>query len=232
MSQLPLDFTHRPAMGAEDFLVSPCNAEAVGWLDRWPHWQDHAKLGPALVLYGPGGCGKSHLLQVWRHRSGAPQVAATEPNVPDWDSLPALAMAANALALDDADRFLPDTAAEAMMFHLFNRLAASGGTLLLTATLPPSLWRFSLADLRSRLMAAPAVAVQPPDDALLSGLLVKLFADRQLRVGDEVIGFLVTHMERSFNTARLLVAALDEAALAEQRRITVPLARAVLERFS
>jgi chromosomal replication initiation ATPase DnaA len=80
------------------------------------------------------------------------------------------------------------------------------------------------------MVAAPAVAVGPPDDALLAAILVKLFADRQVRVGTDVIRFLVTHMERSFDAARRLVADLDAAALAARRRITVPLARRVLAR--
>ena len=80
------------------------------------------------------------------------------------------------------------------------------------------------------MIAAPAVAVGPPDDDLLGAILVKLFADRQVRVGTDVIRFLVTHMERSFDAARRLVADLDAAALAARRRITVPLARRVLAR--
>ncbi|HKO09467.1 MAG TPA: DNA replication protein, partial [Alphaproteobacteria bacterium] len=85
-----------------------------------------------------------------------------------------------------------------------------------------------LADLRSRLLAAPAVAVAAPDETLLAALLVKLFADRQLRVGAELIAFLLPRMERSFEGAVRLVAALDAAALAAKRPLTMPLARSVL----
>ena len=59
-------------------------------------------------------------------------------------------------------------------------------------------------------------------------MLVKLFADRQLRVGPEVIRFLVARMERSLGAARTLVAAIDRAALAGRRRVTIPLVRDVL----
>ena len=68
----------------------------------------------------------------------------------------------------------------------------------------------------------------PPDDALLSAVLVKLFTDRQLRVSGEVVHWLTLHMERSFDAARRLVDQLDAAALAERRGITVALARGVL----
>ena len=69
----------------------------------------------------------------------------------------------------------------------------------------------------------------PPDDALLAAVLVKLFADRQLLIGEEVIAYLLSHLERSVTAAERAVAALDRAALAAHRRVTVPLARAVLQ---
>ena len=78
--------------------------------------------------------------------------------------------------------------------------------------------------------AAPAVAIGEPDDKLLGAVMVKLFSDRQLRVGDDVVGFLLARIERSFAAARDIVAALDGAALTTHRRITVPLARQILER--
>jgi chromosomal replication initiation ATPase DnaA len=67
-----------------------------------------------------------------------------------------------------------------------------------------------------------------PDDALIGALLVKLFADRQLRPSAEVIPYLVARMERSFDAARALVAALDARALAEGRAVSIALARAVM----
>jgi len=123
-----------------------------------------------------------------------------------------------------------DTAPAEPLLHLYNVVVERRGQLLLTATEPPARWPALLPDLRSRLSAAPTVGVEAPDDALLAALLVKLFSDRQVVVGEEVVLFLVRQMERSFDAARRLVAALDKAALSEQRGITIPLARAVLAR--
>ncbi|WP_371821790.1 HdaA/DnaA family protein [Skermanella sp. TT6] len=219
-AQLPLDLGHRPAMGADDFLVAPSNEAAVAWLDLWPNWP-----APALVIFGPAGCGKTHLAQVWRARTQAPRV---EPGDLRIESLPRLLDEAAAVVIDNADRGTGDARTERALFHLYNLARETGGHLLLTSESAPAHWGIKLPDLRSRLMAAPAVAVGAPDDALLAAILVKLFADRQLRVGGDVIRFLVTHMERSFDAARRLVADLDAAALAARRRITVPLARRVL----
>ncbi|MFQ5938492.1 MAG: DNA replication protein [Alphaproteobacteria bacterium] len=218
--QLTLDLGHRPALGMDDFLVTPCNREAVAWIDRWPDWP-----GPALAIHGPPGCGKTHLAHVFRARSAAKLIAPealgrTEPN--------GLLGEARVCMLDDAGRVAGGSVGERALLHLYNVVAERQGHLLLAARKPPGRWPVGLPDLRSRLAAVPAVSVGAPDDALIGALLVKLFADRQLRVGQDVVAFLLARMERSFDAARRMVAAIDETALAERRNITVPLVRDVL----
>ncbi|MBM3545317.1 MAG: DNA replication protein [Alphaproteobacteria bacterium] len=216
-SQLSLGLPHRPALDRDDFLVTPPNAEAVAWLDRWPDWP-----GSTLALYGPPGSGKSHLAQVWRRRSGAAEaIGAFDP--------PALA-AAGAVVLDLGDQDRPPE--ERPLLHLYNLLRERRGHLLLVGRDPPARWPVALPDLRSRLSAALAVALLPPDDQLREAVMVKLFADRQLKVEAEVIGYLLQRLDRSFAAIGDAVAALDETALAERRSITVPLARAVLARLT
>jgi chromosomal replication initiation ATPase DnaA len=215
IGQLVLDLPHRPALGRDDFLVAANNEDAVGWIDRWPDWPARA-----LIVHGAAGCGKTHLAEVWRTRSGAVLVAGAALAV---DEVPAMAQS-GAVALDDAER-----APERALLHLYNLLGERGGSLLLTAAAPPIMWEMRLADLRSRLLALPSVAVGPPDEALIGALLLKLFADRQLAVTEDVVLFLVPRIERSFAAARRVVDALDRAALGQRRRITVRLAREVLQ---
>jgi chromosomal replication initiation ATPase DnaA len=86
----------------------------------------------------------------------------------------------------------------------------------------------ALPDLASRLKAMPAVALGPPDDALLRALYGKLFAERQVRVADEVIDWLTARLERSGTAAARAVAALDQGALERRRPVTIALAREVL----
>lgn len=216
-SQIPLDLGHREALGRADFFVAPCNEDAVVWLDTWPDWP-----APALCIYGPDGCGKSHLAHVWRARSGAVAVEGADLAAKG----PARVLGdAKAAVFDNADAGTDDAA----LLHLYNMLADRRGHLLLTAKAPPSRWGISLADLRSRLAAAPAVAVGAPDEGLLGAVMIKLFADRQIHIDHEVVIYLITRLERSFEAVRRAVEALDHAALAAHRKVTVPLARAVLK---
>ena len=215
-TQLALDLRHRTALGAGDFLVASSNKDAVAWLDRWPDWQTHG-----LFIHGPAGCGKSHLVEVWRARSGARSVTAQ--SLAGADPRDVLGTA-RTLAIDDVGRGGDET----VLFHLYNLITEREGSLLMAGARPPLDLGFELADLRSRLASLPAVAVTEPDDALLAAVMVKLFADRQLDVTAEVIDYLVVRIERSFDAARHTVARLDERALELGRAITVPLAREIL----
>jgi chromosomal replication initiation ATPase DnaA len=219
-AQLVLAFAHRPALDAEDFWVAPSNADAVAWIDRWRAWTHSV-----LVIHGPPECGKTHLGQVFLAQTAGKGIAAAHLAGCD----PVRLAAVPAVLVEDADRNL-DAEGERKLFHLHNLVVEAKGRLLLTARVPPVRWPLALPDLASRVRAAPAVAIGAPDEALIGAVLIKLFADRQVRVDPAVVAFLVMRMERSFEAARRLAAALDAAALAEKRPITVPLAAQVLAR--
>lgn len=212
MRQRTFDLPVKTGFGAADFLVSDCNRDAFEWIGRWPDWPS-----PALVLHGPSGSGKTHLAHLWCERAGATLTggAAIDGMAPS---------DAPALAIDDAER-----AQEEPLLHLYNGALERGATLLLTLPAPPASLLMALPDLASRLRALPVVGIAPPDDALLGAVLVKHFADRQIRVAPGVIAYLVARIERSFAAAASVAARLDDAALSAARPITIKLAREVLE---
>lgn len=219
-AQLRLGFEPRQALGGDDFLVAPNNTDAVAWLDRWPDWPS-----TVLVIHGPPGCGKTHLCQVFAAAAGARSIARD-----DLAHVPADALLGDAPAaiVDGADTILAADTGQAL-FHLYNQASEAQKKLLLTGRAPASRWPVGLPDLRSRLSTAISVEIGPPDDPLIAAVVVKLFADRQLRIDDGVVNYLLSRMERSFDAARRLVAAIDDAALAAHRNITVPLVRQVLK---
>ena len=215
--QLAFDIPHRPALGAEDFLVSNSNEAAVALVDRWPDWP-----AGAAVIAGPAGSGKSHLANVWRMRSNAEVLAAsaiTEPAVPKLAS-------AGALVIEDLDR---GAGSEQALFHLLNLVREQRLAILLTTAIDPGDLSIRLPDLRSRLRALAVARIEPPDDALLRAVLVKLFADRQLTVDPGIIGYMLVRMERSMDAAQRLVAEVDRLALAMQRGVTRAVASAALD---
>jgi chromosomal replication initiation ATPase DnaA len=216
-AQLALAFPQRAAYGRADFLVAPANADAVAWIDAWPGWPARA-----LVVHGPTGSGKSHLAQTWRLRAAAAELATA--------ALAPAALAERtagppAFVVEDVDRDPPD---ERGWFHFLNLLGERGQFALFTARTAPIRWAIGLPDLASRLRALPSATIQAPDDALIEAVLVKQLADRQVRVAPETVRYVAARIERSLEAAGRIVAALDAAALAAQKPLTVPLARDVL----
>ena len=222
-NQLTFDLTlPSPTYAREDFVVAAGNREAVAWIDRWPDWP-----APALAVGGPAGCGKTHLGRIWAARAQAAIVEGPDLDGKTVADLVALVEISRALVVERAER-TPERA----LFHLYNLMRERRGFLLLLAEHPPAHWRITLPDLASRLRAAPAVAVAPPDDDLLGSIILKQLADRQLHAGPGVVHYLVSHMERSADAARHVVAALDCRALAESREIDRRLAADVLAALS
>lgn len=214
--QLVFDLPHRPALEADDFLVSDCNAEAVQLVDAWPDWT-----APVKLIVGPAGCGKSHLANVWLLRSGARRLAPSALDAFDASGLGA----AKAVLLEDLDR--ADYTDQAL-FHFLNSAKERGVDVLVTARARPAYWQRTLPDLVSRLRSLPVVTIGGPDDALLRAVLLKQFTDRQLDIEPSVIAYLATRMERSMSAVRRLVDAVDRAALAAGRKITRQFAGEVL----
>lgn len=209
--QLPLELPVDNAVGRDDLVVGEANAVAVEMIDRWPDWPTSV-----VILAGPSGSGKSHLAAIWAKKARAWTGNAKE-----------LANAeGNNIAIEDIGNEGLD---ETTLFHLINHAREKAGFVLLTSTSWPQSWNITLPDLMSRLRAATLIELKEPDDMLLKMTLTKLFSDRQIKVERNVIDFLVLRMERSINTARLIVERLDQQALATGKPITRPMASRVLE---
>jgi chromosomal replication initiation ATPase DnaA len=211
--QFRLELQRPPSFRAEDFIVSATNAAAMRAIDAWPSWH-----GGVLALVGPEGSGKTHLARIWAERSGATELKpAARP-----EDLEALR--GRPILMESADAAGSET-----LFHLINMAGHDGGSLLLTARTAPAAWPSSLPDLRSRLNAIETVEIEPPDDELLEGILIKFFRERNIRPADDVFPYLIRRMERSVPVALALVERLDAAADAEQRPVTRALARQIME---
>lgn len=212
--QLPLAFTHDPASGRDDLLVTNPLSAAVKIVDSWPHWPS-----PVVILAGPVGSGKSHLASIWSERCDA------TPIHPTTGANAAVVAANGPVIFEDVDRLGFD---DTELFHVINSVKENGTSLLMTTRIWPMSWPVTLPDLRSRLKAATVVEIGEPDEELLSQVIVKLFADRQLYIDDKLVLYIVNRMERSMNAAQLIVDRLDRLALGRGTRITRVLVAEVL----
>ncbi len=226
MSQLPLSLRLADHARFETF-VPGVNAAAV------EQTRAVSEGAPTAVwLFGPRGVGKSHLLQAsCRAAAGGGRRAMYVPLGPS-SGLPPEALDdlehLDLLALDDVETIAGHAAWERRLFLVLEeRLNRSG--LLLAADAAATAVRFGLPDLASRAAAAVAYRLRPLDDsARMDALLVHAEA-RGLELERAAAQYLLQRVERDMGALLEWLDRLDRASLAEQRRLTIPFIRGLLE---
>ncbi|MEJ6710508.1 MAG: DnaA/Hda family protein [Amylibacter sp.] len=213
--QLVFDLPVETAFGRDDFFTSPANSEAVSAIESWRDWP----LGK-LVLAGPAGAGKSHLVQIWAEMSGGCVMGAGA----NWN----VAAVSGPVCVENLHVIVGNRSAEEKLFHLHNVQAETGQALLMTGQGAPSSWAFSLPDLASRVQGSHLVQLGAPDDTLLAAVLLKQCVDRQLQVEPGVVEFILRRVERSFVGMRDLVVVLDRVSLQRKKPIGQGIVRETL----
>ena len=216
-TQFTIDFTSPPSFAREDFVLGGCNALAADWIDRWPDWPGRIS---GVFLLGPADSGKSHLASIWMKESGAKILTAlTQADLDALGPNPHLVL----------DHPLPGASwPEDILFHLLNRIA-EGGSLLILSRVKVAEMGWTLADVTSRLAGLVAAEITTPDDGLLMALVQKHADDLGMALDGEVARYIVGRMERSFSSARAIIAAINALALARKRKVTISIAREVLD---
>ncbi|MCB1686277.1 MAG: DnaA regulatory inactivator Hda [Pseudomonadales bacterium] len=204
------------------------NAELVNRLENLTA----AGVFSGLFLWGQKGRGCSHLLQATCHRfTAAGRRSAYLPlaDLPrDPDLLSGLEDA-DLVAVDDLQTWLGSVARESALMALYQGLLASGRRLLVASAAAPTKLDFALADLASRMRGLEVFEVQPLDDDGLRDVLTLVARRKGLTLDEAVLDFWLHRSSRHLPDLLEQLEALDLAALAAQRRLTIPLLKAVLE---
>ena len=227
MEQLPLGVRLRAASTFASFQPGP-NGPLVAALEARAA---SAGLAP-LWLYAAPGAGRSHLLQATCARAGAlGRRAGYLPLAAPW---PAAEMTAGleqlvVVCLDDLERVAGDAAWERALFALYNDLAERGGNLVISAGAAPAALRIVLPDLASRLAACIVWQLRPLDDAEQGLALLARARTLGIELPEETLQYLQRRLPRDLGALCDALDRLDAAALSQQRRLTVPFVRSVLQ---
>jgi chromosomal replication initiation ATPase DnaA len=212
MKQITLPLPGVENMQSDSFVVGTCNRLALSLINAWP---DKWRVGVCLV--GDSGCGKTHLINMWRQASGAANLADAMRGYVAVDSN-------QHWFLDDVEKWLGNSATEEMLFHRINSITHSGGTVLVASRLPPSRLDFVIEDVRSRLLGFTVAEIGQPDEELLAAVLRKQLVDRQIRHDDDFIAYILKRTERSFAAVKRAAAELDEMSLERHKSVNIRLA--------
>ncbi len=225
MQQIPLDLQWPARQRFEYFHAGAANAAALNLVRSTTQ-----PAGPWVFLQGPSGSGRTHLLMAaCRQAMDQGQTAQYIPlrglRDQPLERLRSFT-GAKLLALDDLDVLFGDGPAEHALFDLYNTCRAAGDTLLMASLQAPM--AAQLPDLRSRLRSCTQARLQLLDDTARREVLRRQAAIRGLELDDSVLDWLFHHHVRDLGTLMALLERIDHAALAEQRRITVPFIRHLL----
>jgi len=226
MRQLPLGIRLPDRAVFASFLPGR-NSEALMHAQRLA-----AGEGSGLTwLCGGSGVGKTHLLQALCSAASTNMRAGYVPlrevaslGVGVLEGLPDL----QCLCLDDVDRVAGQAEWERGVFALLREIEEAGGRLILAAQTPPALVAFSLADLGSRCAAGAVFQLRPLDEEEQQAALTLRARLRGFELPEETWQYLQRHFPRDMRSLYALLDTLDEAALAAQRRLTIPFIREVL----
>lgn len=211
-----------PAPQWDELLAGPHNAAALRMAGMPEGWAT-----PVLCVTGEAKCGLSYLAVAWAAKFGGEALTAAQLGKAGRRGLDALA--GRHVAVDDAD--LAAAKHDETLLSLINLMGTGGGRLLLLAHRPPSQWRTSSADLKSRLNALPAGEIGPPDDAVVRARLELAAARRYLRLSPETLNYLVPRLELAYEAVENFMDHLSDAVSEHDRAPSLPLARRVLEQM-
>jgi DnaA family protein len=185
-----------------------------------------------LYLHGGAGSGRSHLLIATCAAASAHGRSAQYLPLARLGAERASAIrgfgGSDLLAIDDVDAIAGDRDAEHALFDLYNRSRAERGTLLFAARHAPAALGIRLPDLASRLASSAQWTLRALDEASRRAALRERGAARGIELDDAVLDWLFTRQARDLGSLTVLLDRIDSAALAAQRRVTVPFLRDLL----
>lgn len=118
---------------------------------------------------------------------------------------------------------------EQLLFNAWNDAQTSRRPLLLIGRSAPAQWTVALPDLRSRLAAAPHVAIAEPDEPLARALMERAFGRMGANFSPDLPDWLVRRIERSYAAIAQVTALLNDAALSSGRKISLAMAKEALQ---
>ena len=222
--QIPLQL-HPPRPDRfDDFIAGPNRAvvDAIREIGREP--------AASLYLHGPPSSGKTHLLNALcveeRERNGVAWYIGLERLDPD--ARAGLEGLSGLVCFDGLHAVAGDRRWEEALFHCFNEVRAGGGQVVASSRVPLSGLNFALPDLASRMAWGIRLKLEPLGEGERLKVLQGRAASLDFDLSDEVQSFLIRRISRDLGSLLDALERLHRAALADKRRVTVPLAREVL----
>ena len=216
MSQLVFKFPFKTKYYEQDYYVSSNNFSAYRLIESWPNWP-----GKWLNIFGPKGCGKTHLSNILKKKINVVYMLDAEninnETISKFEKLDCLIIDNYAKNID-----------EKIFYSILNQSKQSDSYLLINSILPLGNIEFDLKDLRSRTESFVNLGIELPTDDLLRVIISKSFSDRQIDITPKVSEYIIKNIERSYEKVFKFIKEIDELSLSSGKSININLIKKVL----
>ena len=216
LNQTLLKFELEQNFTYDDFFVSKCNYFAFSLIESWPKWEKNI-----LNIYGEKFCGKSHLSEIFKRKNKAIIIKNDEINNNFFNKIRYY----ENIILDNLE-FLSD---EKTLYSIFNFVEQYNKYLIINSIDSINSIEFTLPDLKSRLKNCIFAKIDKPDDDMIFALVLKHFADRQIKIEKKIIEYITRRIERSYGKILDFIYEVDQFSLINKKQIDYKSIKKILE---
>ena len=212
--QLYFEMPNKQALGIEDYIITDSNNFAFDLIIKMVKGEINFGL-----ISGPPYSGKTHLSKILIKNARNYKILYFDR---DYQNMLNRFEDSDFFILENIDK-VKHYKSEQDLFHIINFSKENNKKLLMTSRKPISEIDLNLEDLKSRLNSILEAKIKEPDDQLMELLLIKIFNDKQLKINPNIIDFLVSRLERSYESINLFIEKIDKFSLERGKNITIPL---------
>ena len=215
VDQKLLKFNFDVSFDENDYYVSKSNYFAKNIIETWPKWQKKI-----VNLTGDKYSGKTHLSTIFKIKSNAFYIISKNIN----DQTIKQIKLSNNIIIEDLDESID----EKLLYSIFNLVEQDNKYLLISSIKPIDIMKFSLPDLVSRLKNCIIAKIEQPDDDLIYAIILKNFSDRQIKLDNKIIDYIIKRIARSYSKMHEFIYKIDELSLKKKKSINFKIIKEIV----
>ena len=215
MTQLIFKFPFKVSYFQEDFYVSSNNFEAYKLIESWPNWPDKW-----INIYGPNGCGKTHLSNILKKKINAVYVKSKEVSENILQKIENVEF----LIIDNYSKDID----EILFYSILNQARQTNKYVLVLSKKSIKYMNINLKDLKSRFDSFLDLGIDLPTDDLLSVVITKSFSDKQIEISTRLLDYIIKNIDRSYENVFKFIKEIDNESLSSGKSININLIKKVL----
>ena len=217
MNQLTFKFPFKVNYFEEDFYVSTNNFEAYKLIETWPKWPSKF-----INIFGPPGCGKTHLANIFKKKFNSFFVKAMDLN----NNSLSLIKLKECFIIDEYQ----NNVEEKLFYTILNQCYLSNQYIIINSSKPIQLFEIKLNDLKSRFGSFVNVGIDLPTDELIKVIISKNFSDKQVKLDNKLLEYILKNVDRSYEGILYLIDKLDSLSLSTGKSININLIKKALNK--